>query len=224
MKLERPLLPAQAIVQRAADALATRAHGVRLVDYQDLVTHEGEDAALATLHGRRGDAVTSLTLGIVFGDDFYVELLSDGREDARRRVRETRLGLPAERVRPYRFASPAGWRRLTRSRVTELHSPDGHAVISVFPALPLRAAPTAPARATHFTAGGVEGIIVVGADHEVVELRDGRFSYRARLDCGAPHIHAHRRPFEQLVYSIEVLPRSSAVHGAVASACQFWAQ
>jgi hypothetical protein len=142
----RPLASARAIVDRSLRALPME-HTIR-GPIEQLVTCEGEYAALQTTTGTTHGEPFVRSIGIVFGDDFYTMLdggstIPDKFDFFTKAVRDFTyfyaLGLGHRRKRRFLYDPPAGFVGYPRGLCTLWHPadyPQNRALITVFPASP----------------------------------------------------------------------------------------
>jgi hypothetical protein len=188
---------------------------------EELISDEGEYAAIATVVGRHAGGQVKRTLGYVFGDDFHSTI--DGWAVDPALVRRLVLGdshMLGVRRRCFRHATPRGWRAVRAGLFhTHLLAPSGDAQIIVYPALPSAAEPVAGMLLglaladgdllleRTITCGGLSGsrydIVAACGPRVLVVLEDDRYAYGVRLDGGA----ACNAAFEQVLASVRPIPR-----------------
>jgi len=135
---------AQALVKDLRDSGAE----AELELLQKVITEEGEWAALARVRVVLDGQQLERTLGLVYGDDFYVKLDGMYLPDYRRRFRPflrtlvqtypLRLGNP--RRRRFMFVSPSNWQPVAHGlavRFFPRRFPNEYGCITVLPAAPL---------------------------------------------------------------------------------------
>jgi hypothetical protein len=145
----RPLRGARDAVERVAAGLGMAGADARVDARERLVTYEGEYAALATVAGRSPVGPVEIAVGIVLGDDFYLQIVGVARRDrplarcaaqVRERVLHSRLGLAPVRARRFPYAPPPGWQAVERGGAVAwvpLAFPSDPGLIAVHPAQPV---------------------------------------------------------------------------------------
>lgn len=225
-------------LRAAADFLVT--HTGPLVE---LITEEGEFAALVILDGQWRGHRAQRAFGVTFGDDFYaltesVCIASSQFERFGAVVRELILGDAHgiyERRRRFRYTPPLTWQPLVRGLETDWipHDfPNEWAMLTVFPADPLRQGP--PRRRQPLdvadelgretiSTGTLTGDVVWSTGmrqqrqtlRAVVNLSDGRYQYCMELLSMTPEAWPqHRDCLAGCWQSITPLPAARMVESA----------
>jgi hypothetical protein len=146
----RPLEPVKVVVDRGIARLASIVDNAKVEESEDLVTSEGEHAAIVRVVGVStvdGQAVEYI-VGLVFGDDHYDRFdayCTDAREFASFRITlrdvifSHRMSLGQDRSRRFLYDPPADWQGLARGMLVEwypLDFPRNYSRIVVAPVVP----------------------------------------------------------------------------------------
>jgi hypothetical protein len=210
---------------------------------RELVTAEGEHAALVRLSGRLHGERIQRDIGYVLGDDVYARiggvvrrpaLFERSSEIVASLVRGCSLMLGV-RQRRFRSLAPAGWTRHDVGRRAEWTAPgfpDDPGALTVWPALPLvlggatfaagfgrGGAGPYPVRSRHGLGGQRWERVVplAGGGHltrELAVFTDERYAYPLRIEYQDP---AHGELFRKILASAEPVP---APRGASATAAR----
>jgi len=201
---------------------------VEINSIEDLVTDEGEFAAMVKASGRIDDVAVHCAVGFVLFDRWYARISGLGIEpssndELEQVVRKTLLGaefLLGNRPRRYRHCVLENWRaRSVPGLQRELVAPDQDAIITTWPAMPTSKATGEELLARNRTASSaiaplrsnrLDGVVQNAEDRRLAVLSDGRYLYAAQIT------HRVRNPrndetFEQLCRSIAPLPMSQQV-------------
>jgi hypothetical protein len=223
----RPLVAMRDLTEELARRTAESASDVRVVERRRVITDEGEYAAIAQLAATGASGPIEASVGAIFGDDFYYEVLGaasapEHAETVRALVddlvRTTKLGLGRPRRRWFEYPLPVGWRGLARELATEWYAPGFphcFGVITVPPARALAESPEPDAGETERIATQhLEGEWRRMRDDtraiEQVVLADRAYRYTVRLDSDLVHLEYHRAVLRAIVDGIRPLPEPKA--------------
>lgn len=222
----------------------------RIEPMRELVTFEGEHAALVRVRGRLGGAPCQRDIGYVFTDEHYARVggvahrpdLFDRWSGVVEHLVANCSQMLGLRQRRYRYLEPGGWSRVDRGLRAEWMCPgfpDDPGQITVWPALPLALGGATFARGLGAASEGPYPVISahrLGGDRwrrrfqlddgrsvtrDLVVLRDDRYVYPARIDRADP---AHDEAFEAILASIQPIPRArgEAARARRPDALDFW--
>jgi hypothetical protein len=143
----RPMRRAADLLDRLVADLGGPTQQVAVTSRRRLVTEEGEHACVAHLAATRDGAPIECTLGVVYGDDWYREIVALARqassfallrETAETFVELSSLGLGHPRRRRFEYQPPSGWRGLVRHLLTEWFRPGFPGRVGVIAVPPAR--------------------------------------------------------------------------------------
>jgi hypothetical protein len=212
---EMPLRTTRSIVAEIVDD-ERLVHPV--IEAERVTTFEGELGSLVRVRGEREGRAFERTLGLVFGEDFYVRV--DGvatagsiHDAVREHTLSIRLDLGERRRRRYPYVPPAGWTPHPRGLIDQWLAPgfpNDPGAILVLPAMPIQphALDGVPFTTKHFR----RATISRSSTRDTVVLQDDRYTYRCQLEDPAS---AHREIFAELVDSIEPLPVPTVMRGTL---------